>query len=110
MKVFDILGFIAELPAIERDLHASGPKIIEEACKIVPLFVLYQYKKSITWRTAVMWGLASGVGFGVNEGILYSETFYNGITPAMQYVVRFVSCVALHAIWSASAGVRHGRP
>ena len=23
----------------------------------------------------------------------------------MQYVVRFVSCVALHAIWSASAGV-----
>ncbi|HEV2946388.1 MAG TPA: PrsW family glutamic-type intramembrane protease [Gemmataceae bacterium] len=82
-----------------------GVGLVEEACKIVPLFVLYQYKKSITWRTAVMWGLASGVGFGVNEGILYSETFYNGITPAMQYVVRFVSCVALHAIWSASAGL-----
>jgi phage gpG-like protein len=34
-KVFSLLGFIAELPAIERDLHASGPKIIEQACKIV---------------------------------------------------------------------------
>jgi HK97 gp10 family phage protein len=35
VKTFSLLGFIAELPAIERDLHASGPKIIEEACKIV---------------------------------------------------------------------------
>ena len=35
MKVFDLLGFIAELPAIERDLHAAGPKIIERACQIV---------------------------------------------------------------------------
>jgi phage gpG-like protein len=34
-KVFSLLGFIAELPAIERDLHASGPKIIERACQIV---------------------------------------------------------------------------
>jgi hypothetical protein len=35
MKMFDLLGFIAELPAIERDLEASGPKIIERACQIV---------------------------------------------------------------------------
>ena len=82
-----------------------GVGLIEEACKIFPLFFLLLCKKSLTWRTAVLWGLASGVGFGVNEGILYSETFYNGITSSMQYVVRFVSCVALHAIWSASAGV-----
>jgi hypothetical protein len=34
-KVFSILEFLAEIPAIERDLHASGPKIIEQACKIV---------------------------------------------------------------------------
>jgi hypothetical protein len=34
-KVFSILEFLAEIPAIERDLHASGPKIVEEACKIV---------------------------------------------------------------------------
>jgi phage gpG-like protein len=34
-KVFSLLGFIAELPAIERDLHAAGPKIIEKACQII---------------------------------------------------------------------------
>jgi HK97 gp10 family phage protein len=34
-KVFSLLEFIAEIPAIQRDLHASGPKIVEEACKIV---------------------------------------------------------------------------
>jgi hypothetical protein len=34
-KVFSLLGFIAELPAIERDLEASGPKIVEQACKII---------------------------------------------------------------------------
>jgi hypothetical protein len=35
VKLFDIAGFIAELPAIERDLHATGPMIIEKACQIV---------------------------------------------------------------------------
>jgi hypothetical protein len=34
-KVFSLLQFIAELPAIERDVHASGPKIVEQACKII---------------------------------------------------------------------------
>jgi hypothetical protein len=35
MKLFDVAGFIAELPAIERDFHASGPLIVEKACQIV---------------------------------------------------------------------------
>jgi len=34
-KLFSLLEFVAELPAIERDLEASGPKIIERACQIV---------------------------------------------------------------------------
>jgi RsiW-degrading membrane proteinase PrsW (M82 family) len=104
------VGMLSNEPTIEDFLarwagYTLGVGLIEEACKIVPLFLLLLRKKSITWRTAVMWGLASGVGFGVNEGILYSEMLYNGITPAMQYVVRFASCVALHSIWSASAGL-----
>lgn len=104
------VGMLSDEPTISDFLarwagFTFGVGLIEEACKIVPLFLLFLRKKSITWRVAVMWGLASGVGFGVNEGILYSEMLYNGVTPAMQYVVRFVSCVALHAIWSASAGL-----
>lgn len=35
MKTFSLLGFAAELHAIERDLEATGPKIIERACQIV---------------------------------------------------------------------------
>ncbi|MBW7964961.1 hypothetical protein [Bradyrhizobium sp. BR 10261] len=35
MKTFTLLGFIAEIPAIERDVHASGPMVIKRACEIV---------------------------------------------------------------------------
>jgi HK97 gp10 family phage protein len=34
-KMFSLLGFIAEIPAIERDFHAAGPKILERAAQIV---------------------------------------------------------------------------
>jgi hypothetical protein len=34
-KVFSLLEFIAEIPAIERDLQASGPMIVKKACQIV---------------------------------------------------------------------------
>jgi len=34
-KVFSLLEFVAALPAIERDIHASGPKIIERACQMI---------------------------------------------------------------------------
>ncbi len=35
----------------------------------------------------------------------YSHDFYNGILSADIYWVRFISCVALHAIWAASSGI-----
>jgi hypothetical protein len=41
----------------------------------------------------------------VSEGIMYSQDFYNGISGPGVYVVRFVSCVALHAVWSGSVGI-----
>jgi hypothetical protein len=34
-KLFDLVGFAAELKAIEHDFEALGPKIIERACQIV---------------------------------------------------------------------------
>ncbi|PAY05443.1 hypothetical protein CK489_29100 [Bradyrhizobium sp. UFLA03-84] len=34
-KVFDILGFVAELHAIDRDMHELGPVIIRKACQMV---------------------------------------------------------------------------
>ncbi len=34
-QLFDLIGFAAELKAIDRDLEALGPKIIEKACQII---------------------------------------------------------------------------
>lgn len=83
-----------------------GVGLCEELCKALPLLAYYRRDAtSMGWRGAATWGLASGVGFGVAEGIMYSSRYYNGISPLSMYVVRFVSCVALHAIWSASAGI-----
>lgn len=36
---------------------------------------------------------------------MYSAQHYNGVEAALTYLVRFVSCVALHAVWSATAAM-----
>jgi hypothetical protein len=82
-----------------------GVGLVEELCKFLPLLWYYRRFRTITWRTACLWGLASGVGFGISEGVMYSTEFYNGVEPLMDYVVRFASCVASHAVWTAAAGV-----
>ena len=51
------------------------------------------------------WGLASGAGLGISEAISYSSSFYNGIDGTSQYLVRFISCVTLHAVWTGAAGI-----
>src|SRR5262249_54838152 len=59
----------------------------------------------LSWRQAGTRGFASGVGFGIAEAIMYAGDYYNGISPAGIYIVRFVSCVALHGIWTAAVGL-----
>jgi RsiW-degrading membrane proteinase PrsW (M82 family) len=82
-----------------------GVGLCEELCKAIPILIYYKIGNKQTWRGAFLWGLASGAGFGVSEGIMYSADFYNGLSGPGIYVVRFVSCVALHAIWSGSVGI-----
>jgi RsiW-degrading membrane proteinase PrsW (M82 family) len=83
-----------------------GVGLCEEIVKALPLVMLQSMCNDRPgWRGMVMWGIASGVGFGVSEGISYSSHFYNGFSPARDYVLRFVSCVALHATWTASVGI-----
>ena len=36
---------------------------------------------------------------------MYSADFYNGVMGSWIYLVRFASCVALHAIWAGSIGI-----
>ena len=86
-----------------------GVGLCEELCKAIPLFVYFNRHAVMGWRGACLWGLASGIGFGVSEGIMYSGSMYNGMLGVNIYVVRFVSCVALHAMWSASVGIAIAR-
>ncbi|HLJ92319.1 MAG TPA: hypothetical protein VKU02_03915 [Gemmataceae bacterium] len=82
-----------------------GVGFCEEVCKALPILWYYRVKGVLPWRTACVWGFASGAGFGVSEGITYSADFYNGIASGDTYLVRFISCVALHGIWTASAAL-----
>ncbi|MBI5501028.1 MAG: PrsW family intramembrane metalloprotease [Deltaproteobacteria bacterium] len=81
-----------------------GVGLCEEVTKALPVFVRLR-RAPLGWRETSVWGLASGAGFGVAEGVHYSSTMYNGLATVDTYVVRFVSCVALHAIWAASAAL-----
>lgn len=82
-----------------------GVGLCEEVCKALPLIWYYRTYGNAGWREARSWGFASGVGFGVVEGIMYSADQYNGIATGSIYLVRFVSCVALHAVWSTAAAL-----
>ncbi len=86
-----------------------GVGLCEEFSKAIPLFFYFKRHSEMGWRGACLWGLASGIGFGVSEGIMYSSRYYNGISGVDIYLVRFISCVALHAMWSASVGIAVAR-
>lgn len=82
-----------------------GVGLCEELCKAVPMLSANKLGVHYSWRGAFIWGLASGAGFGVAEGIHYSYDMYNGFAGLGTYLVRFISCVALHAVWSGSVGI-----
>ena len=112
LMIFKLIGF-SYMAALNPDCgfivsllgFTFGVGLCEEFCKIIPVFYHFRRKNDLDWRGACAWGLASGIGFGVSEGISYSSEFYNGILGGDIYLVRFISCVALHAVWSASAGI-----
>lgn len=82
-----------------------GVGLCEELCKALPLLYHYSTRATLSWRGACLWGFLSGIGFGIAEAIMYSSRFYNGISGGDTYVVRYVSCVALHGIWAAAAAL-----
>lgn len=86
-----------------------GVGLCEELCKAAPIIFHYRSKGTLDWRGACLWGLASGIGFGIAEGIHYAGDSYNGVSTAWIYVVRFLSCVALHATWSAGVAITIAR-
>ena len=82
-----------------------GVGLCEEIVKVIPVLFMHYRRGDQTWRGAYLWGLASGAGFGLAEGIIYAADFYNGVSGAGIYFVRDISCVALHAIWAGSSAI-----
>ena len=96
----DTNGFIASMIGF-----TMGVGLLEEFFKALPIFWHHRRFGSLDLRGSVVWGLATGIGFGVSEGISYCSDFYNGLQGGGIYVVRFISCVALHAVWSATVAI-----
>jgi RsiW-degrading membrane proteinase PrsW (M82 family) len=93
-------GFIASLLGF-----TFGVGLCEEVCKALPLLTYYRRPGDASWHKACTWGFSSGVGFGIAEAIMYSGSHYNGVSPASVYLVRFISCITLHAIWALSTAL-----
>jgi protease PrsW len=87
-----------------------GVGICEELCKALPLLYHFTHRPRLSWQGACSWGLAAGIGFGVAEGIMYSSDQYNGVSGLGTYLVRFISCVALHAVWSGIRNISLAQP
>lgn len=81
-----------------------GVGLCEEVCKAIPV-LWYVNSPQSNWKGAMLVGMASGIGFGISEGIMYSSSFYNGYAGWMIYLVRFTSCVTLHAVWAGAVGL-----
>jgi RsiW-degrading membrane proteinase PrsW (M82 family) len=75
-----------------------GVGVTEEACKALPFARLGRWDLCGRREEACSMGFASGLGFGVSEGIIYSIRNYNGQEGWELYAIRFVS---LAAVWTA---------
>ncbi len=81
-----------------------GVGVCEEITKCIPvLWRIHRYE--VSWRACCLIGMASGVGFGIAEGIDYCANHYNGIAPFSIYLVRFLSNVSHHAMLSGACGI-----
>ena len=86
--------------------YTLGVGLCKELCKAVPVVIyLKTDPRHQSLRTACLIGMASGVGFGVAEAFCYSIDYWNGLADIWVYLVRFVSGVSVHAIWSGGVAV-----
>lgn len=78
-----------------------GVGLIEEFSK----WVCGSIRKTDNFNERIALCFFSGAGFGVAEGIAYSERIYNGSEGLWMYLARFITLVMLHAVWASLAGV-----
>ena len=85
-----------------------GVGFTEELIKALPLlYFVRTAKEPLIPQTLVYYGLISGIGFGVLEGVLYQTTTNTtlGYSDAFfMNIARLTSLPFLHAIWAGIAG------
>lgn len=85
-----------------------GVGITEETIKALPLlFILRTAKEPLVPQTLVYYGLISGIGFGVLEGVHYQTTTNTTLSYDAAFfmnVARLTCLPFLHAIWAGIAG------
>src|ERR1700681_2369622 len=59
---------------------SRGTVFDEHYHKALPLLCRYRHPGNRNWRSAFLWGLASGAGFGIAEGVMYAGNYYNGVS------------------------------
>lgn len=85
--------------------YTAGVGLAEETVKALPLFLLLFNERAVPqWKSMCIMGLTCGVGFGVCEAVHYAIGYHGVLGPEI-YLIRFSSCVALHAIWTATVAL-----
>lgn len=88
--------------------YIFGVGVFEEVVKAVSIFlVCSRSKEPQVPQTAVFYGLISGIGFGVFEGVLYQINVNSQLDYSSSFfmnIARLTSLPFLHAIWSGIAG------
>jgi RsiW-degrading membrane proteinase PrsW (M82 family) len=84
---------------------ALGTGLPEELAKLTLLLFLAHQAGTIDWRRMRIMGIASGIGFGSAEAILYANNLMNGAMGWEWYAARFISCAGFHGILSGVAAL-----
>ena len=85
-----------------------GVGISEELCKAAILFWLVK-RPGVQFvpQTSVFYGMSSGLGFGIYEGVYYQMTINRGEGLERAYllnIARLTTLPFLHAVWTGIAG------
>lgn len=88
--------------------YVLGVGLTEELVKAVPLLIIARRaKEPLIPQTLVYYGLMSGIGFGVFEGVEYQTTVNIELDYTSAFfmnIARLTSLPFLHAIWCGMAG------
>ena len=81
-----------------------GVGVFEEFVKLLPVYLLLKKSKQpLKPQTVVFYGLISGIGFGVFEGVIYQLTVNSKLeysTSFFMNIARLTCLPFLHSIWA----------